>query len=137
MGRLVGAEAPYQHHERPSEECETGIEHAWLELASPRGPFAYTAPVVVLVGRWTGSMGEGLAIGLDGMGRARVVGTPMAGLLGALGEIRLPNTGIAVRVPTERLAAVDGTPREAFVPHAVPPGEDALSFARRLLDAPR
>ena len=137
MGRLITAEAPYQRHERPSEERETGVRHRWLELASPRGPFTYAAPVVVLVGRWTGSMGEGLAIGLDGLGRARIVGTPMAGLLGAIDSRRLPNSGITVRISTERLAHVDGTPREAFVPEPVPADVDALAFALRLLETPR
>jgi C-terminal processing protease CtpA/Prc len=44
------------------------------------------APVVVLVNHWTGSIGEGMAIGLDAMHRARVVGTPMAHLAGAISD---------------------------------------------------
>ena len=106
-------------------------------IASPRGPFAYTAPVFVLVGRWTGSMGEGIAMGLDDGLRALAIGDPMAGLLGAITEIRLPNTGIAVRIPTERLTTPGGTPRELFGTTPVPAGEDALAYALRLLEAPR
>jgi len=116
MSRLVETERPYQRHELVAEERAFGVRRVWVEYVEPRGPFTYTQPVVVLVGRWTGSMGEGLAVGLDGMGRATVVGTPMAGLLGAISERELPNTGIVVRVPTERLTHVDGSPREAFVP---------------------
>ena len=132
MGRLVADERPYQRHERPSEERETGVRHTWLELVSPRGPFTYTAPVAVAVGPWTASMGEGIAIGLDGMCRAAVTGLPMAGLLGALGETRLPNTGIVVRIPTERLTHVEGYPREAFMPSLHHTG-DAVEYGAVLL----
>ncbi len=141
MSRLVTAERPYQRHELPREEREFGVRRLWTEYVAPRGPFAYCAPVVVLVGRWTGSMGEGLAMGLDGMGRATVIGRPMAGLLGTLSESRLPNTGFVFRIPAERLFHVDGTPREEFVPRrTVLPGEPgadaALDAALRLLRQP-
>lgn len=121
MGRLVQAEQPYQRHELVAEQRAFGVRRVWVEYVTPRGPFAYTRPVVVLVGRWTGSMGEGVAIGLDGMGRATIVGTPMAGLQGAISERALPNTGIVARIPTERIMHVDGSPREAFVPPVVVP----------------
>jgi carboxyl-terminal processing protease len=116
LGRFVTGELPYQKHVLPSEERETGIRRSWLELVSPRGPFAYPGRVVVLVGHWTGSMGEGLAIGFDAAGAATVVGTPMAGLVGATEHIVLPRTGIGMNLPAERLHHVDGTPREVFQP---------------------
>jgi carboxyl-terminal processing protease len=72
--------------------------------------------VVVLVGRWTGSMGEGLAMGFDATGVGTVVGTPMAGLLGATNQVMLSRTGIGVNLPAERLYHVNGTAREAFQP---------------------
>jgi len=72
--------------------------------------------VVVLVDHWTGSMGEGIAIGMDGLKRATVVGTEMARLLGATHPITLPNSGIGVNFPAEKLFHVNGTPREDFVP---------------------
>jgi C-terminal processing protease CtpA/Prc len=115
MGRMVQTGLPYQVHELVAEARATGIRRRWIEYVMPRGE-AYTAPVVVLVGRWTGSMGEGLAIGLNAVRGAQVIGTPMARLLGALGEMTLPVTGIVVRIPTEKLYHVNGTPREAFVP---------------------
>ena len=71
--------------------------------------------MTVRVGRWTGSMGEGLAVGFDAIG-ARVEGGLMAGLLGAIYDHRLERSALVVKLPTERLYAVDGTPREAFVP---------------------
>jgi carboxyl-terminal processing protease len=126
MSRLVTAGGPYQVHELVAEARDSGIRRRWVEYTMPRG-VPFTAPVIVLAGRWTGSMGEGIAIGIHALLGAPVVGTPMARLLGALGETRLPASGIVVRIPTEKLFHVDGTPREAFVPCAagVPPGTPA------------
>ena len=116
LGRFVSRDLPYQRHVLPSEERDTGIRRSWLELVSPRGPAAYRGPVVVLVGHWTGSMGEGLAIGFDATGAGKVVGTAMAGLLGATEHVVLAHTGIGLNLPTERLYHVNATPREAFRP---------------------
>jgi carboxyl-terminal processing protease len=116
LGRFVQKDMPYQKHVLPTEERETGVRRSWLELVSQRGEFRYSKPVVVLVSRWTGSMGEGLAIGFDATGAGTVVGTPMARLVGATSRIELPHTGIGINVPTERLYHVNGTPREEFVP---------------------
>jgi carboxyl-terminal processing protease len=116
LGRFVGREQPYQKHVLPSEERDTGIRRSWLELVTPRGDFIYQRPVVVLVGRWTGSMGEGLAMGFDATGTGTVVGTAMAGLFGATFRIVLPRSGIGLNLPAERLYHVNGTPREAFLP---------------------
>lgn len=94
-----------------------GVPRQWVEQVLPRAGMRHSGPVVVRVGRWTGSMGEGLAVGLDALG-ARVEGGPMAGLLGAVYDHGLPNSGLVIKLPTERLYAVDGTPREAFRPGA-------------------
>jgi carboxyl-terminal processing protease len=138
LGRLVSSTHPYQMHELPSEERQYGIKRVWVEHVAPRGPFTYERPVAVLVGRWTGSMGEGLAMALDGLERGTVIGTPMAGLLGATYGVQLPHTGWGVRIPAERLFHVDGTPREDFLPAVrVPPGppsdDAALAAALRIL----
>jgi C-terminal processing protease CtpA/Prc len=116
MGRLVDRETAYQKHVLSVEERDTGIRRSWLELVSPRGPFTYSKPLVVLVDHWTGSMGEGIAIGLDGAGRARVVGTRMAGLLGAKASESLPHSRVQVSFPVEKLFHVDGTAREDYRP---------------------
>ncbi len=118
LGRFVASEEAYQKHDLPSEMRATGIARSWLELVRPRGPFRYDRKVVVLVSHWTGSMGEGLALGFDATG-AVVVGTPMARLLGATYSFELPNSKLRVNLPTERLFHVNGTPREAFVPGVV------------------
>jgi hypothetical protein len=95
-------------------------------------------------------MAEGMAIGLDGMGRATVVGTRMAGLNGAVFDLELPHTGIRVSYPAEKLTHLDGTPREEFVPPVLvnlldgevaalgdPILETGVRTARRLAAAPR
>lgn len=139
LGRVVSEMQPYQRHELPAEERESGVKRIWVEYVAPRGPFIYDKPIVVLVGRWTGSMGEGIAIGLDGMRRAAIVGSLMAGLLGATYSEKLPLTGIEVRIPAERLYHVNGTPREAFTPRPPPAldnaGDTLLEAARELLNA--
>ncbi len=89
---------------------------SYTRTVAARGPWTYSAPLIVLVGRWTGSMGEGMAIGLDGMRRGLVVGTPMAGLAGAVDDITLPCSGLVIALPTARLLHLDGTPRERWAP---------------------
>jgi carboxyl-terminal processing protease len=126
MGRLVETLRPYQRHELVAEFRSNGIRRVWEEYVAPREP-SFLKPIVVLVGRWTGSMGEGLAIGLNATRGAPVLGQPMAHLLGANGEALLPHSNIVVRVPTEKLFHIDGTPREAVVPCAIPPGPRASS----------
>jgi carboxyl-terminal processing protease len=115
MGWFIDAPTAYQIHNLPAEERETGVPRQWIEQVLPRPGKRHRGPVTVRVGRWTGSMGEGLAIGLDALG-AEVVGGPMAGLLGAIYDHPLPNSGMVIKLPTERLYAVDGTSREAFRP---------------------
>jgi hypothetical protein len=115
MGWLVSAPTGYQIHNLPSEERETGIPRQWVEQVLPRPGKHHDGPLSVLVSRWTGSMGEGLAIGFDALG-ARVTGGPMAGLRGAVSDLTLPRSGLVLKLPTERLYTVSGLPREAFGP---------------------
>lgn len=115
MGWFVSRPTSYQVHNSPAELRETGIARQWIEQVLPRAGKHRAGPLTVIVGRWTGSMGEGLAIGLRAAG-ARVCGGPMAGLRGAIGDVRLPSSGMIVKFPTERLSTVDGVPRERFVP---------------------
>lgn len=115
MGWFVTEPSGYQIHNRPAEERETGIPRQWVEQVLPRrGRFRADLPTV-LVSRWTGSMGEGIAIGFAALG-ARVEGTRMAGLLGSVEDLRLGETDLFVKLPTERLLSVTGEPREAFIP---------------------
>lgn len=141
LGRFVDHETGYQKHVLVAEERETGIRRSWIELVSPRGPFQYDKKVAVLIGRWTGSMGEGIAIGFDALGKA-TVGGPMAQLRGATYHVELPNSKIGVNLPAERLYHVNGTPREAFVPTISVPdsagaGDAPLKAALRVVVSSR
>lgn len=113
MGWFTDRPAAYQIHERPAEERATGVARRWVEQVLPRAGKRHRGRVTVRVGRWTGSMGEGLAVGLHALG-AKLCGERMAGLRGSIEDFRLPSSGLVVKLPTERLYAVDGTPREAF-----------------------
>lgn len=109
MGRLISQEEGYQR-------VIPRDSQAYVRRVSPRGPWTYTKRIVVLVNRWTGSMGEGMAIGLDGMHRATVVGTRMAALAGGVDDITLPCSGLRAGLPTARLTHLNGTPREKWSP---------------------
>ena len=117
MGWFVDRATGYQVHNLVGEERETGIGRQWIEQVLPRAGKRHHGPVEVRVGRWTGSMGEGLAIGMAATG-ATVCGTAMAGLRGAVYDVKLPATGLVVKLPAERLATVTGMPREDYRPPA-------------------
>jgi C-terminal processing protease CtpA/Prc len=112
LGRFVNKRMAYQGGQPRNGK-------PWSRGVSPHGAWCYDAPMVVLVGRWTASMGEGMAIGLHGMKRATVVGTPMAGLRGAVFTERLKHTGIGFNYAAEQLYHVNGLRRELFVPDIV------------------
>jgi C-terminal processing protease CtpA/Prc len=115
MGWFVDRPTGYQVHNRPVEQRETGIARQWVEQVLPReGKHRMRLPTI-LVGRWTGSMGEGLAIGFSAMG-AKVQGTQMAGLNGSVEDIAIQDTGLSIKLPTERLLTTAYQPREDFVP---------------------
>lgn len=115
MGWFVQQPTAYQIHRLPAEERRTGIARQWIEQVLPRSGKYHSGLVTVRVGRWTGSMGEGLAIGFDAIG-ATVEGSRMAGLLGAVYDERLPNSQLVVKIPVERLYSTAGTPRQEFAP---------------------
>lgn len=113
MGRFTNQLLPYQIHEFDEKEYQT--KRHWIEYVTPRKEI-YKGNVSILVGRWTGSMGEGIAIGFDGMKRAKIIGTQMAGLIGAISNFQLTETKIGLQFPTERLYHINGMPRENFLP---------------------
>jgi carboxyl-terminal processing protease len=115
MGRFINKKIPYQRHEYPAEEKTFGVKRSWVEYVFPRKK-QYQKPIVVLVGHWTGSVGEALALGFDNIPTAKVVGTKMAGLLGAITCYKFPETGINLCFPFEKLYHSNGTPREKYKP---------------------
>lgn len=112
MGRFIDKTLPYQKHEF-DEQYET--KRVWTEFVTPRKS-QFKGKVYILVGHWTGSMGEGIAIGFDRMKRAKIIGTKMAGLLGAISNFQMTETKIGYQFPTERLYQTNGKPREDFLP---------------------
>ncbi len=113
MGRFISRPLPYQKH--VIEEKQYGTVRSWVEYVTPRKN-VYKNKLILMVGHWTGSMGEGIAIGLDSMKRAKITGTKMAGLLGAIYTYRTTNTNIGYQIPSEAMYHVNGTPREDFIP---------------------
>ncbi|MEI9996080.1 MAG: S41 family peptidase [Rhizomicrobium sp.] len=114
LGRFVTGRPGYQRVFDPA-PGKSFPKDGWTRWVRSRGE-TVTQPLVVLCGRWTGSMGEGMTIGFDGLKRATVVGTRMAGLCGATQGFTLPGSGITVQFPVERLYHLDGTPREKWTP---------------------
>lgn len=113
MGRFINKTMPYQQHEFDEKEFNT--QRMWVEYVMPRKT-QFKGKVFVVVGHWTGSMGEGIAIGFDGIKRAKIIGTEMAGLLGAINGFTMSETNIGFQIPTERLYHINGMPREKYKP---------------------
>ena len=116
MSRFISEDKAYQKHwtiEQYGNNPE--VIRSWLEYVSPRSKF-YNKPVVVLVGCWTGSMGEGLAVGFEGIGRAQILGTEMERLSGEMNGFNFLHQSFGFRLSTAKLFHVNGTPREKFVP---------------------
>ena len=115
MGRFIEQRTQYAWMVRRE---GVGLGERWSEFVEPRGQ-TYTAPVIVVVDRFSVSMAEGFAMGLHGMGRARIVGTRMAGLGAAIGRVELPHLGVSAQISTEPVYHVDGTPRWELEPDMV------------------
>ena len=96
IGRLIDRERVYQ-------KTVPRNGDPFLTRVKPRGGWQYNQPVGVLVNRWTGSAGEGLAISLDAIDRATVVGTKTAGLEGSVYTMRMPNTGFGFQCTKQKI----------------------------------
>ncbi len=141
LGHFTKEPSPYQKYR--TQTRDTPYQKAKLQtaLTEPSEP-QFANNVLVLVGRWTGSMGEGMAIGFDALG-ATVVGSSMAHLLGGVKIVGLPSSESRLKVGFDRMYHVNGTFREDFVPPVLvnpadvdSAGEDpalakALELARR------
>jgi carboxyl-terminal processing protease len=125
MGRFIDAQKPYARMRR---RAGRGLSAAWTETVDPRGPFTFTRPVVVLTDHWSGSMAEGFPMGMRGLGRATIVGTPMMGLGAAVFGLRLDRTGVDAQYSGEPVYDVNDRPRWEMRPDvAVPDGKDILA----------
>ncbi|MBL8615685.1 MAG: hypothetical protein JNM72_08780 [Deltaproteobacteria bacterium] len=141
IGHFITELRPYQVHTVPAVARATGVPRHFVEHAAPRAPH-HPGRLAVLGGPWTGSMGEGLVIGLDAAANAHTFASDMGDLLGALYVEPIP--GAAVEMGMEALFHVNGTPRAAYVAD-VPlaqaergpnGGDPALAAARAWLGLP-
>ncbi|MEL7728150.1 PDZ domain-containing protein [Citromicrobium bathyomarinum] len=114
IGHFTNRVSPYQMHRIPAFEREFTVPRQFVEYVFPREPY-FGGPVVVLHGRWTGSMGEGIVIGMDAATRATTIGSNMGDLLGGLWNEQVELSGARVDLGGEALFHVDGTPREDYV----------------------
>ncbi len=114
IGHFTDEIRAYQIHEIPAVERATGVPRRFVEQVIPRAP-QHHGRVAVLGGRWTGSMGEGLTIGLHAAAGARTFASDLGDLLGALHVFELKRAGVTLEMGAERLLHVDGTPREEFI----------------------
>ncbi len=113
IGHFVTEVRPYQMHRIPAIEREFSVPRQFVEYVYPRAPH-FGGPVFVLHGRWTGSMGEGIVIGMDAATDAITIGSNMGDLLGGLWNRTLPTSGARVDFGGEALFHVDGTAREEY-----------------------
>ena len=114
IGHFIDQVRSYQVHQIPSFEREFGVPRSFVEQVHPREP-RYDKPFVVLAGQWTGSMGEGIVIGLDAAANAVTVASDMGDLLGGIHGYDLPLAGLRLELGDEALFHVNGKPREDFV----------------------
>lgn len=113
IGHFVTQTESYQIHEIPSLEREFSVPRRFIEQVKPRKPY-YGKPVVVLGGHWTGSMGEGIVIGMDAATDAHIITSNMGDLLGGLSNYNLSSSSARIDLGSETLFHVNGTPREDF-----------------------
>ena len=130
LGWFVAKPTQYQVHNLPAEERQTGIPRQWIEQVLPRPGKFHGGPVTVRVGRWTGSMGEGLAIAFDAIG-ARVEGDRMAGP--ARRDLRLParEKRAGDQIPDRAAVPRQRDPARALRAEADPPLSYQMSGNRR------
>lgn len=106
MGIFINKKQPYQLYENHRKK--------YLGYIKPKR-FLYDRPLYILVNRWTGSMGEGIAIGLNSMNRATIFGTEMARLAGGMKTINFKNHNYGFQVSFEKIFDINGKPREMFI----------------------
>lgn len=116
MSRFINEPKAYQRHSFTAKsKGNPDVERLYIEYVLPRGK-QYIKPVVVLVGRWTGSMGEGLAIGMEGIGRGILVGTEMRRLAGEVFDVSFQNFNFGFKLPKRHLSHINGLSREEYIP---------------------
>lgn len=118
LGHFTKTEKMYQGYKTQKSGQHYASAPFQKATLTPQTPFI-DKPFVVLAGRWTGSMGEGMTIGLDALGAKAILGAPMADLLGGIKQIELKESGATLSLGFERLYHVDGRFREDFKPNVL------------------
>lgn len=137
LGYFIREPAVYQVHRNAYEESVFGVPRQYAEYVFPRGQ-GWDRPVVVLAGRWTGSVGEALAMALDRTAQVPTIGTPLADLLGTLNRNQTANNCLSLSFAWDSLYAADGTPREDWEPEVLlRSGESAADSSDPSLEAAR
>ncbi len=135
MGRFIAEQKPYARMRRRD---GAHLGDAWTEVVDPRGPFTYTAPVAVLTTRWSASMAEGFPMGMRGIGRGTIVGTPMMRLGAGVFPLRLDRTGLDLQYSAEPVYDVHERPRWLLEPDVVvSTASDSLAAGVRALHVAR
>lgn len=107
MGMFINEKKPYQLYQDHKKK--------YLGYIKPN-KVNYDKPVYILVNRWTGSMGEGIAIGLNTIDRIEVIGTEMSRLAGGMKTVDFKNHNYGFQVSIEKIFDIYGNPREEFIP---------------------
>ncbi len=115
LGHFVENKTAYQQYQIQEKGVSYSEDEMRTAYAQPKQPH-YGKPFVLLAGRWTGSMGEGMAIGFDAIGATEVIGAPMADLLGGIKTLKLKESNSWMELGFERMYHVDGSFREDFEP---------------------
>ncbi len=118
LGRFIEKRGDYQtiiSTQRPINDLQPDQKCIYVE---PRLK-TYNQPVAVLVGKWTGSMGEGLAMGFDGLQRADIIGTEMRKLLGGMYGYTIQNTDLGYNISREKIFHINGTSRQDYIPNVL------------------
>ncbi|MBE0367916.1 S41 family peptidase [Pseudoalteromonas aurantia] len=118
LGHFTNKVATYQTYKTQSKGQLYSESVMQFAQVLPENPYI-VQPFVVLAGRWTGSMGEGMVIGLDALGAQAVIGAPMADLLGGIKQVKLPYSDSWIEVGFERLYHTNGEYREDFIPQVL------------------
>ncbi|HLR77081.1 MAG TPA: S41 family peptidase, partial [Balneolaceae bacterium] len=131
-GHFTKNKLPFQFYRIPK------IKKAFADSISPQKPYYYN-PVVMLVNRWTGSVGEGFAVGMAGTGLAKIVGTEMERLGGATEIFELNFNKLGYQMPVAKIFQKDGRPRKSFKPQyaiipKIGPMDESMEKAIKLLD---
>lgn len=99
---------PFQKYQSLNGKQET-------DKLNPTKPFI-DKPMILVVGRWTGSVGEGLASGVQSNKIGIVLGTEMHKLAGAMCDYKFKHSSYGYQIPCIDVQQLNGKSRTAIVP---------------------